>query len=143
MQCSICKERKHRKLREGQSCTVVNMEESQNTAQWVKASEVDNVRHAETDYFVRAWIACQCTGLYPNGVELRQKHWDIIFRLSLCFLLGWEKGVSAQISEPQSAFETTSVLRCWIREIFFCIAKVCVLFDFIQLFIMKNKFTGF
>lgn len=66
---------------------VVNMEESQNTDQLVKASEVDNVCHAERDYFVKAWIACQYTGLYPLGVGLRQKQWDIIFRLSLCFIL--------------------------------------------------------
>lgn len=53
---------------------VVNMDESQNTDQLVKASEVDNVRHAERDYFVKAGIACQYTGLYPHGVGLRQKH---------------------------------------------------------------------
>lgn len=114
------KERRPRKLREGQSCTVVNMEESQNTDQLVKASEVDNVRHAERDYFVKAWIACQYTGLYPHGVRLRQKHWDIIFRLSLCSSLGREEGVSLQISGPQSAFQTASVLRCWVRAISIC-----------------------
>lgn len=106
------------------------MEESQNTAQRVKASEVDNVRHAETDYFVKAWIACQYTGLYPNGVGLRQKHGDIIFRLSLCFLLGWKKGASAQINESQSVFETASILRCWIGKVFFSIGPApCVLFE--------------
>lgn len=83
----FAKERRPRKLREGQSCMVVNMEESQNTDQLVKASEMDNVRHAKRDYFVKAWIACQYTGLYPHGVGLRQKQGDIIFRLSLCFSL--------------------------------------------------------
>lgn len=50
------------------------MDESQNTDQLVKTSEVENVRHAERDYFVKAWIVCQYTGLYPHVVGLRQKH---------------------------------------------------------------------
>lgn len=112
----FAKEKRPRKSREGQSCTVVNMDESQNTDQVVKASEVDNVRHEERDYFVKAWIACQYTGLYPHGEGLRQKHWDIIFRLSLCFISGREEGMSAQISGSQSAFQTAFILRCWIRE---------------------------
>lgn len=59
------------KYREGKSCTVVTVEESQNLDQMVKALEVDNVRHAEGDYFVRAWIECQFTGLWPHGSRLR------------------------------------------------------------------------
>lgn len=58
----------------GQSSTVVNVNESQKADQLVKAAEVDNVRHAERDYFVKAWIACQYTGLCSHGVGLRQMH---------------------------------------------------------------------
>lgn len=39
---------------EGQSSMVVNMAQSQNTDQLVKASEVDNVRYAVRDYLVKA-----------------------------------------------------------------------------------------
>lgn len=77
--------------------------------------------HEERDSFAKAWIACQYTGLYPHGIELRQNHWDI-FRLSLCFIRGWEEGTLAQTSGSQSAwFKTESMLRCWIREIAFCL----------------------
>lgn len=126
MQCSICKRKDAWKPREVQSCTLVNMDQSQNADQLVKASEVDNVRHAERDYFVKAWIACQYTGLYPHGARLRQKHRDIIFRLSLHFTLSWERGALAQISGSRGAFLTASILDnieavyypCWIMVIF-------------------------
>lgn len=122
----FAKERRPRKLRGvgGQSCTVVNMEESQKTDQLVKASEVDNVRHAERDYFVKAWIACQYTSLYPHGVGLRQKHWYTIFRLSLRFVLRWVEGASAQINGSQSAFQIASILLDK-SEFFFVCSSMC------------------
>lgn len=115
---------------------VVNMDKSQNMDQLVKASEVDNVRHAERDYFVKAGIACQYTGLYPHGVGLRQKHWDIIFRLLLCLILSWEEGMSAQISGPQSAFQNSlyvEQLDKW--DVVLYAAAVCVLLDVMWLFV--------
>lgn len=60
------------KWREGRSCTVVSVAQSQNADQLVKASEVDNVRYAGRDYFVKAWTACQYTGLCPHGVRLNK-----------------------------------------------------------------------
>lgn len=57
---------------EGQSSMVVNMAQSQNTDQLVKASEVDNVRYAVRDYLVKAWTACQYTGLCPHGAKLNK-----------------------------------------------------------------------
>lgn len=57
---------------EGQSSMVVNMAQSQNKDQLVKASEVDNVRYAVRDYLVKAWTACQYTGLCPHGARLNK-----------------------------------------------------------------------
>lgn len=128
----------------GQSSTVVNMAGSQNTDQLVKASEVDNVRHAERDYFVKAWIACQYTGLYSHGVGLRQKQWDIIFRLALCFILGWEEGMSAQISGSQGTFPNSLRIEQLNKKDFFLhAATVWVLFDFMCLFNMRNISQAF
>lgn len=108
------------------------MEESQNSDQMVKASEVDNVCHAERDYFVKAWIECQFTGLYTHGLGLR--HYFQVFTVLHCGLRVERVGANLWI--------TKCISNSLHTESDFFLYTACVLFDCMDPFIIKSSFTG-
>lgn len=52
------------------ACILGKREATQNLEKWWKASKMDNVRHAERDYLVKAWIGWQLIGPYPLVAKL-------------------------------------------------------------------------
>lgn len=117
MQCSICK----RKADSG------NWERG-NPARWFTWTSprirINWWKHQRWIMSAMQWgIILSKHGLPANtqaythmvwGLDKAQRHyWD---RLSLCFILSREEGAPTQISGLQSAFQTASTLRWWIRE---------------------------